>query len=100
MEVTVSINVARSEEEAERQARGEDVTLLGEADEEEEVIAVEEVFEDEELAREVQEELEEGEEASAEADAQAPTDSDGGDGEADAAGEEAAPESEDDKKND
>ena len=46
---TVTLNVARTAEEAERQAAGEDVTAR--VDEEEEAIAVEEVFESEELAR-------------------------------------------------
>ncbi len=63
--VTVHINVARSEEEAERQARGEDVTArLDEDDEDEaeleETIAPEEVFEEEALP-EVAEAIEEGE---------------------------------------
>lgn len=55
--VTVDINVARSEDEAARQARGEDVIAQAEEVEEEETIAVEEVFEDEELAQQVEEEL-------------------------------------------
>lgn len=55
--VTVDINVARSQDEAVRQARGEDVTAQTEEVEEEETIAVEEVFEDEELAQQVEEEL-------------------------------------------
>lgn len=45
VEVNVKINVARTEEEAERQARGEDITIDAE-EAEEETIAVEEVFED------------------------------------------------------
>lgn len=40
----VDVNVARTQEEAERQARGEDVTV--EKVEEEETIAVEEIFEE------------------------------------------------------
>ncbi len=56
--VEVSINVARTEEEAERQARGEDVTAdRYDDDDDEDAIAVEEVFEDEELAKEAVEEL-------------------------------------------
>ncbi len=69
--VTVTINVARTEEEADRQARGEDVTLdqFDEVDEDE-ALAAEEVFEDEETAREAEEELSDaaedlGEEANA-----------------------------------
>lgn len=58
--VTVTINVARTEEEADRQARGEDVTLdqFDEVDEDE-ALAAEEVFEDEETAREAEEDLSE-----------------------------------------
>ena len=55
--VEVSINVARTEEEAERQARGEDITADRFDDDDEDAIAVEEVFEDEELAKEAVEEL-------------------------------------------
>lgn len=55
--VTVSVNVARTAEEAERQARGEDVTLDRFDEEEEEAIAVEDVFEDEAIAREAEEAL-------------------------------------------
>lgn len=57
--VNVDVNVARSEDEAERQARGEDVTLEDGGIVEEETIAVEEVFEDEELAQHAEEELSE-----------------------------------------
>jgi large subunit ribosomal protein L9 len=66
--VTVNVNVARTEEEAKRQARGEDVTVeAGEAREaEEETIAVEEVFEDEALAKLAEEELQTGVEGTAE----------------------------------
>ncbi|GAB4230620.1 MAG: hypothetical protein Kow0032_12470 [Methyloligellaceae bacterium] len=66
VEIGVTINVARTEEEAERQARGEDVTAPEEMIEEEETIAVEEVFEDEELAKEVVEELSEEQSAESE----------------------------------
>lgn len=60
VEMTVSINVARSTDEAARQARGEDVTLRrDDEDEEEAAIAPEEVFEDESQAAEAQHELEE-----------------------------------------
>ncbi|NIJ43091.1 large subunit ribosomal protein L9 [Parvibaculum indicum] len=45
---TISVNVARSEEEAERQARGEDVTQT--QDEDDEDVEAAEFFEDEELA--------------------------------------------------
>lgn len=55
--VNVDVNVARSQDEAERQARGEDVTAQADEIEEEETIAVEEVFEDEELAHQAEEEL-------------------------------------------
>ncbi len=50
--VGVVINVARSEEEAERQARGEDVTAQSDEDEDEDAISVEDVFEDEAQAQE------------------------------------------------
>ena len=56
--VTVNVNVARSEDEAERQARGEDVTVEVEEVDEEEAIAAEEVFEDEDLAKQAEEALE------------------------------------------
>ena len=56
----VVVNVARTEEEAERQARGEDVTV-DQFDEDEDALATEEVFEDEERAKEAAEELAEDE---------------------------------------
>ncbi len=56
--VGVIVNVARSEEEAERQARGEDVTAQVDEDEGEETIAVEDVFEDEAQAQEALAEVE------------------------------------------
>lgn len=52
VEATVTINVARTEEEAERQAAGEDVTAVRDEDDEEELLAADEIFEDEDLARE------------------------------------------------
>jgi large subunit ribosomal protein L9 len=55
--ITVVVNVARSDDEAERQARGEVIGLEAEELEEEEVIAVEEVFEDETVAEQAVEEL-------------------------------------------
>lgn len=63
VEITVTVNVARSDEEAARQARGEDVTAQGDEplDDDEDAISVEEVFEDEGLAREAEEELKEDE---------------------------------------
>lgn len=70
VEITVTVNVARSDEEAVRQARGEDVTAQGDEplDDDEDAISVEEVFEDEGLAREVEEELKEDEAAAADED--------------------------------
>lgn len=66
VEVKVNINVARTEEEAERQARGEDVTLDVADDEEEDVLSAEDVFE--EGAEPTEEDAsEEGEETSTEA---------------------------------
>lgn len=89
--VSVNVNVARSEDEAGRQARGEDVTAPAEeAVEHEETIAAEEVFEDEKLALQVEEELEaeaaeEERQPSDASDAEGPTDeeaSEAGEGEA------------------
>jgi len=57
VEVTVTLNVARSEDEAARQARGEDVLATRAAEEAEDAFRVEDVFEAEELAREAREEL-------------------------------------------
>ena len=56
--VSITVNVARSEDEAERQARGEDVTAGPREEEEEEMLAPEEVFE--EGAQEPEEEAGEG----------------------------------------
>jgi len=58
---TITVNVARTEEEAERQARGEDVTVDRTDEEEEAALLAEEVFEDAEAAAA----LEEGDEAEA-----------------------------------
>jgi len=52
----VVVNVARTQEEAERQARGEDVTV-DQFDEDDDTPATGEVFEDEERAKEAAEEL-------------------------------------------
>lgn len=57
VETKITLNVARSEEEAGMQARGEDVTQLDDDIEEEETLDVEEVFEDAELAAEAEAEL-------------------------------------------
>ena len=46
VEVNVEINVARTQEEAERQARGEDVTAQTDEPEEEAAISAEEIFEE------------------------------------------------------
>lgn len=67
--VTITLNVARSEDEAERQARGEDVFAEEEDDVVEEAIAPEEVFEDENLAADATAELAQAEEAEEAADA-------------------------------
>ncbi len=66
--VTVTLNVARSEDEAERQARGEDVFAEEEDVADEEAIAPEEVFEDEALAADATAELAEAEAAEEAAD--------------------------------
>ncbi len=64
---TVSINVARTADEAERQARGEDVTIDRTDEEEEAALLAEEVFEDADQAEEVLEELgDEGQEPAGE----------------------------------
>lgn len=68
VDVIVTVNVARSEDEAERQARGEDVTLETFEDEEDDAnLQPEEVFEDEVLADAVSEESTEEESGAAEA---------------------------------
>lgn len=66
--VTVTLNVARSEDEAERQARGEDI-FAEEVDEDDDAaIAPEEVFEDESVAADATAELAEAEAAEEAAD--------------------------------
>lgn len=59
VETTVNVNVARSEEEAVRQARGEDVTAMvdDDFDNDEDALSAEDVFEDEALARDADEAL-------------------------------------------
>ncbi|WP_422024985.1 50S ribosomal protein L9 [Pyruvatibacter mobilis] len=52
---TVTVNVARTQEEAERQARGEDVTVDRTDEEEEAALLAEEVFEDAEAAAALEE---------------------------------------------
>ena len=73
VETPIILNVARSEDEAERQARGEDVTQEQDDDQDEDAIAPEEVFEDEALAEEAKEELASEDEASDEQEAPAAT---------------------------
>lgn len=63
---SITINVARSEDEAERQARGEDVTAERTDEEVEALALAEEVFESEEAAQAAAEELSEEEETSKE----------------------------------
>jgi len=58
--LAVVVNVARTDEEAQRQARGEDVTA-DQFDEDDAGIVAEEIFEDEELAKEAADELAEDE---------------------------------------
>ena len=58
--VQVSLNVARSEDEAERQARGEDVTVVKEEALQLETFNPDALFEDEALARQRGEGEEEG----------------------------------------
>jgi len=64
--VNLTVNVARTEEEAKRQAKGEDVTATNQEEAEEESIAVEEVFEDETVAQQASEELTESPEEASE----------------------------------
>lgn len=59
VESVVTVNVARSDDEAARQARGEDVTVAADEYEVDEAISAEEVFEDESLAKEAQSALDE-----------------------------------------
>ncbi|MCF6197779.1 MAG: 50S ribosomal protein L9 [Hyphomicrobiaceae bacterium] len=66
VDVTVTINVARTQEEAERQERGEDISAVDDGEDEEEAIDAEDVFDDGELAEQAEAELsdeEGGEEA-------------------------------------
>lgn len=66
---TVSVNVARTQDEAERQARGEDVTVDRTDEEEEAALLAEEVFEDAEQAAALEGDDEaDGEEASSDED--------------------------------
>ena len=57
--VQVSLNIARSEDEAERQARGEDVTVIKEEKIELETFDADAVFEDEAIARQKADDAEE-----------------------------------------
>jgi len=57
--VQVILNVARSEDEAERQARGEDVTIIKEEKIELETFDADAVFEDEAIARQKADDAEE-----------------------------------------
>ena len=72
---TVTVNVARTAEEAERQARGEDVTIDRTDEEEEAALLAEEVFEDAEQAAALEAEdgdaADEGDEAPSEEETQA-----------------------------
>lgn len=80
VEAMVTVNVARSKEEAERQARGEDLTIAREEEIEEQAApALEELLEDEEQAREVAAELAEEAAQSAEAEAEAGQEAPAGD---------------------
>lgn len=71
VETTVNVNVARSDEEAERQARGEDVTAMvdDDFDDDEDALSAEDVFEDEALARDADEALADEEPGNEDADA-------------------------------
>ena len=67
VEVGISVNVARTQDEAERQARGEDVNATDDFDDEEETLSADEVFEDEDVARAAEEALSDDDEAGEEA---------------------------------
>ena len=72
---TVTLNVARSEDEAERQARGENIFATDEDDDEDmdpDAISPEDVFEDESVAAEAAAELGEGETSEEGSDDEAP----------------------------
>jgi large subunit ribosomal protein L9 len=96
--VSVNVNVARSEDEAKRQARGEDVTaeILDYVDEE--TIDAEEVFEDEDLVKQAEEAL--ADEAAAPADEADAADTDAGDTAEEPAASEEEEGGEDEKKDD
>ena len=96
--VGVTVNVARTEDEAERQARGEAVGAEAERLEaEEEALAAEEVFEDEDLAQQAVDELEGADEA--EDEAESGDEAGEGDAAEDAADTESAGEDEADDEN-
>ncbi len=90
----VVVNVARTEEEAERQARGEDMTV-DQFDDDQDTLDAEEIFEDEELAKEAADELAEDETVEGEA-----TDNQADDTAADTTSEEAASEDDSDASED
>lgn len=69
--ISVNVNVARSEDEAVRQARGEDVTAEVQDFDADDAINAEEVFEDEEHAKQAEESLAEEEGAAAEEETEA-----------------------------
>ena len=70
VEVSVQINIARSEDEAERQARGEDVLSADRDEDDDDGLSAEDVFEDEALAGEAEARLADGEDAPTDADAE------------------------------
>jgi len=74
----VVVNVARTQEEAERQARGEDMTV-DQFDEDDDALATEDIFEDEERAKEAAEELAEDASDDSEEDAVSDDDASGED---------------------
>ena len=69
----ISINVARSDEEAERQASGEDLTQRDAFDNDDDVAAQDDAFENEEDGPQEESDEEEGDDATAEAEADAPS---------------------------
>ena len=73
--VSVQVNVARSDEEAVLQAKGEDLTGDQQRLDDEDALAAEEVFESEELAKAAEEEMSESPSEDGDDDAQASDDS-------------------------
>lgn len=90
--VPVTINVARTEEEAKRQARGEDVTAQDDDMEAEGTLPAEKVFEDTEQVRQAEEELSDDAEGKTQETSAQDSEEDQSDAEVDASTQEGADE--------